>query len=238
MNKENTLYGVIGLLIGLIVGYIGTTYLNSVNTPISSTEPAPASRRDLPANHPATGGTRDDSSGDPQGDVMAVIQQARNEPANFDAQIQAASMFRQINRHEQALEFYDRALKIKPKDHDLLVKLGDANFDLQRFEEAERWYESALKLKPNDATVRMDLGLTFYLRQPRDIERAVAEYRKALSYDPRHEKTLQNLIAALIEKGDQSAARAALKQLEQVNPENQALAQFRDRLKYSTLDKK
>jgi tetratricopeptide (TPR) repeat protein len=188
----------------------------------------------LPANHPAvpaTEGSSGNSTGGGQGDVMVVIQKARDEPSNFEAQIESASLFRQIDRHEQALEFYDRALKIKPKDFDLLVKVGDTNFDLQRYEEAERWYQSALKIKPNDATVRMDLGLSYYLRQPRDLDKAIAEYRKALGYDSRHEKALQNLVAALIEKGDQSSAREALKRLEQINPGNQAIAQFRERLK-------
>ncbi len=231
MNKENTLYGIIGLLIGLIIGFVGTNNLNRANAPLSPTDSSAADRRDLPANHPPAEGQGDSSSGGSQGDAMAVIQQARNEPSNFDAQIEAASKFRQINRHEQALEFYDRALKIKPNNFDLIVKLGDTNFDLERFEEAERWYQSALKIKPNDATVRMDLGLTYYFRQPRDLERAIAEYRKALGSDSRHEKTLQNLIAALIEKGDQNAARETLKQLERVNPGNKALAQFRERLK-------
>jgi tetratricopeptide (TPR) repeat protein len=230
MKKENTLYGIIGLLVGLIIGYIGTSYLNRTYAPTSSTESATANPGSLPANHPPTDGSSGASDG-PQGDVVEAIERARREPSNFDAQIQAASMFRQINRHEQALEFYDRALKIKPNDFDLTVKLGDTNFDLQRFEEAERWYQSALKTKPQDATVRMDLGLTYYLRQPRDLDKAIAEYRQALSYDPNHEKTLQNLTAALVEKGDQTAARETLNRLEKVNPDNQAIAQFRDRLK-------
>jgi tetratricopeptide (TPR) repeat protein len=230
MKKENTLYAIIGLLVGLIIGYIGTNYLNRTHAPTSSTETASTNQGNLPANHPPTGGSGGSSEG-PQGDVMDAIERARQEPSNFDAQIQAASMYRQIDRHEEALEFYERALKIKPNDFDLTVKMGDTNFDLERFEEAERWYRSALKTKPDAVTVRMDLGLSYFLRQPRDLDKAIAEYRQALSYDPQHEKTLQNLIAALVEKGDKTAALENLKRLEKVNPDNQTIAQFRDKLK-------
>ncbi len=232
MNKEKILFGIIGLLIGVIVGYIGTNYLNRTYSP------TPDISGNLPPDHPQQAPTAEASSGGssstpasaPQADVMAVIQKALNETSNFDAQMQAASLYGQINRHEKALEFYERAYKLKPKDFELLVLLGNTTFDLQRYEEAEQWYQAALKINPNDPTVRMDLGLTYYLRQPRNLDQAITEYRKALNLDPRHEKTLQNLTAALIEKGDQASARESLKRLEQVSPTNQALAQLRARL--------
>lgn len=228
MNKEKTLYGIIGLLVGLIAGYIGTNYINR------SAAPAPAAAgttTSLPPNHPPAGGTPSgNTSGGMQGEVTAVIEQARKEPNNFAAQMQAANMFSQINRPEGALEFYDRAAKIKPNDFELLVKLGDTNFELKRYQEAEGWFQQALKSKPDAVSVRMHVGLTYHLRTPRDLDQAIAAYRTALDYDPRHEKTLQNLTTALIDKGDKAAAQTTLRQLEQVNPSNPALAQFRAQL--------
>jgi hypothetical protein len=53
MNKPNYLYGIIGLLAGLIVGYIGTSYINQTNRP---TETAAASSA-LPPDHPPAGAT-------------------------------------------------------------------------------------------------------------------------------------------------------------------------------------
>jgi len=237
MNKENSLYGVIGLLMGLIFGYAGANYING-SAPVARAD-SQVSTGSLPPDHPPTssqtttapGATGAASSGDgAQGEVMAVIQQARNEPSNLEAQMKAADLFLQINRKDGALEFYERAAKIKPNDFDLLVRLGDATFDVQRYADAAKWYEQALKLKGDDVTVRMDLGLTYYLRTPRDLDRAVEAFRTALKSNPRHEKTLQNLTRALIDKGDKAAAAESLKQLEQVNPGNQAIADLRSRL--------
>jgi len=240
MNKPNYLYGIIGLLAGLIVGYIGTNYINQTNRPAGTAGDSTATSTALPPDHPLTGAAGDPSgpasatgggsNGGQQPEVMAVIQRARNEPANFEAQMQAADLFRQIKRFEGAIEFYERALKARPKDFKLLVALGDANFELKRYEEAERWYQSALKQNPNDAAVRNDLGLSFYLRSPRDLDRAIAAYRDALKIDPRYEQTLQNLTQALIDKGDKAAAGEALKRLEEVNPDNQAIAPLRSRV--------
>jgi len=238
MNKPNYLYGIIGLLAGLIIGYIGTTTINQTYRPAATAGDQAAATSELPPDHPQTGATGDSSGatggasngGGPQAEVMDAIGRARKEPSNFEAQMQAADMFKQIKRFDGALEFYERALKTRPKDFKLLVALGDTNFELSRYEEAERWYQSALKQNPNDATVRNDLGLSFYLRSPRDLDGAIAAYRDALKIDPRYEKSLQNLTQALIEKGEKAAAGETLKRLEEVSPDNTAIAPLRSQL--------
>jgi tetratricopeptide (TPR) repeat protein len=232
VNKDNILFGIIGLLAGVIIGYLVTSSINR-SVPIATPAGPPGVTAnpsvELPPDHPPTGGGGA-AGGGMQGEVAAAIDRARNEPNDFAAQMKAAGLYYQIKRYESALEFYERAQKIKPNDFDTLTSLGNVTFDLNRYPEAARWYEQALKLRPNDANVRTDLGLTYFLREPRDLDRAISTYRASLGYDPRHEKTLQNLITALLEKGDAASAHGFLGKLEQVNPNNEALAQFRARL--------
>ncbi|MEJ7713883.1 MAG: tetratricopeptide repeat protein [Pyrinomonadaceae bacterium] len=73
-------------------------------------------------------------------------------------------------------------------------------------------------MKPNDVNVRTDLGLTFVFRKPEKYDRAIAEFRKSLEVNPKHEQTLQNLAFALAQKQDMTEAQAVLKKLEEVNP--------------------
>ncbi|HEU0185376.1 MAG TPA: hypothetical protein VFS27_08680, partial [Blastocatellia bacterium] len=65
MNKPNYLYGIIGLLAGLIIGYIGTNYINQLNRPAATADATAASSNTLPPDHPPTGatGATGDSSG-------------------------------------------------------------------------------------------------------------------------------------------------------------------------------
>jgi len=91
--------------------------------------------------------------------------------------------------------------------------------------------QSALKQNPNDATARNDLGLSFYLRSPRYLDRASDAYRDALKIDPRHKKSLQNLTQALIDKGAMAAAGGTLKCLEEVKPDIQAIAPLRSQVR-------
>jgi len=231
MSKDNILYSIIGLLAGLILGFVITNSINRSNNSPAMTQPATSDAAQpgaLPPDHPplsASPGAGSDTGG-PPAEVMAVIEKARKEPGNVEAQVQAAALYSQIGRYQQALEVYEKAYKVKPSDFEVLRGLGNVNFDLKKYPESERWYQQALKVKPDDANVRTDLGLTYYLREPRDLDRAISTYREVLQKSPRHEQALQNLTQALIAKGDREGARATLGQLQQVNPSNQALDQF------------
>lgn len=228
MSKENILFGVIGLLLGCIIGFF---FANSVNqrgyNPPQTSANATSQNPNLPPDHPpmASNGVAD-QSGMPAV-VTETIQQARNNPNDFDAQMQAAALYYKINRYNEAIEYLLKANQIRPDDYDTVVRLGDANFDAGNYPTSEKWYTAALVKNPNDINVRTDLGLTFLFREPPDVDRAIKEFRTSLQRDPQHELTLQNLSAALIKKGDATEAQATLDKLQAVNPSNPALTKLR-----------
>ena len=121
MSKDNILYSIIGLLAGLILGFVIT---NSINRSYSSpvvTQAGPSDSEQagsLPPDHPPlpssaagsdTSGTP--AAGGPPAEVMAVIEKAKKEPGNAEAQVQAAALYTQIGRYPQALELYEKACK-------------------------------------------------------------------------------------------------------------------------------
>jgi tetratricopeptide (TPR) repeat protein len=75
--------------------------------------------------------------------------------------------------------------------------------------------------------VRTDYGLTFMLREPANLDRAITEFRRSLEREPQHMQTLQNLTVAYTRKGDAAAARATIGRLEAVNPNSAALPRLR-----------
>ncbi len=216
MNKTAITYGILGIVIGLAVGFFGANYLNrnaATETGISSAN--------LPAGAPQVQNPTGQLA-----DVQKVLDLAKNEPDNFDAQIEAGEMYAQIERFDKALEFYERAQKIKPDDFQANVKLGNAFFDAKQFEKAEEFYAKAIVIDPKDPNVRTDLGLTYFLREPSDPDRAIAEYKKSLEIDSNHELTLQNLLAALKEKGDKDELAKTLAKLKEVNPNNPVIETY------------
>ena len=227
MKKESIMLGVLGLIVGLVIGFMGANSLNRsaagqiAQTPAASTS-APSSNPNLPADHPPIGtgsGDQPQSSG-PLPQVTEAIDKAKQQPQNYEAQMTAADLYYQIPRYDDAAKFYEIAIKLKPGETEPLIKAGNAYFDGEKYEQAEKWYLAALQKNPNEINVRTDLGLTFFLRDPRDIERAIKEYKTSLAIDPNHEITLQNLALAYTENGDKDALVKTLERLKKVNPNN------------------
>ena len=228
MSKENVLYSVIGLLLGFMIGFF---FANSVNQRGDALAPrTTGTAASLPSNGVAEQGGGMPGTGMSMQQVQDTIERARKDPNDFEAQVQAAQLFSQVRRFDGAIEFLQRANKLRPDDYQVVVLLGNTNFDAGRFEEAEKWYTEALKRKPNDVDVRTDLGLTFFFREPPDVDRAIAEYRRSLENNPSHEQTLHNFTVALIRKGDAEQAQAMLARLEKVNPNFPRLPELRNNI--------
>ncbi|GAC1446303.1 MAG: hypothetical protein NVSMB56_03710 [Pyrinomonadaceae bacterium] len=141
-------------------------------------------------------------------------------PTNFDAQMIAGRTFYVAKDFRKATLYLERALKIKPNDIDAVTALGDTKYDSGDFPAAATYYEKSLAINPNNPDVRTDYGNTFFQRTPPDYDRAISEYRKSLAIDPKHEKSLENIIAAAQRKGDTATARDAAQKLLAVNPNN------------------
>ena len=188
------LFVVIGLLAGLMLGFV---FANSVNqrgtVPVAGTG---IQNANMPAGHPEVPG----AAGAMQPEIQAAIDQAKKEPDNFDAQLKAAEFYYQIQRFDGAIEFLKRANQLKPDSREVIVNLGNAYFDTEKFEEAEKWYASALVKKADDVNVRTDLGLTFIFRDKPNYDRAIQEFQRSLELDPNHPQTIQNLTVAHTKK--------------------------------------
>ena len=228
MKKDNILFGIFGLVVGLVIGFVSANSINKSEfdktTAQTASTASPANNPALPPDHPpigTTGGDQTQNGSLPQ--VTEAIEKARSEPQSYEAQMTAADLYYQIQRFDEAAKFYEIAAKLKPADSEPLIKAGNAYFDAEKYEQAEQRYQLALAKEPKNINVRTDLGLTFFLRSPRDIDRAIKEYKTSLGIEPNHEITLQNLALAYVENGDKESLRTTIEKLKKINPNNPAV---------------
>lgn len=222
MNK--LLFGIGGLIIGLVIGFFSANYLNrNAVTGNAATQNPTAFNEQVHSADIKEAQT----AAKPLPEVQETLDQAEKEPQNFDAQVKAGDMYLRIKGFEKAAEFYRRAQKIKPNDFQILAKIGNTYFDAGQFETAQKWYEQALVQK-EDVRVRTDLGITFVQRANPDYERAITEFETSLKTNPNHETTLYNLGAAYFKKGDMDKARETLTKLEQANPNGDLTQKLRE----------
>ena len=157
MTRENFLFGIIGVLLGFILGFMlhGVMSQRDAERASASTQ----QRQQLPADHPPVDSS--DSSGDQQEQMQQVqqtIAKARNDPKDFDAQIMAARLEYQIGQYDEAVKFLLTANQIKPDDYEVLVNLGIVNANAGHWDAAEKWYKAAAAKNPKDVTVASSLA--------------------------------------------------------------------------------
>ena len=182
MNRENILFAIIGVLLGFIVGFM---FASSMSQKAAQTQTASASQN-LPSDHPPVGSQQ--APMDPAAmreQVTAQIEKARNEPNNFEAQLQAAQLYYRIQRFDQAIEFLLKANQLKPTDYETVVTLALVNLDAGHYDQSEKWYRAALKMKTDD--IRVLAGVAAATLGKGDATAAEAAIAQLEKFDPTSE---------------------------------------------------
>jgi tetratricopeptide (TPR) repeat protein len=119
----------------------------------------------------------------------------------------------------QAAPLIDK-LNSDPNNPALLAGIGNLYYDAQQYAVAVDYYERALAAKPEDAAVRTDLGTSYWYMG--NADQAIAEFNKALSYEPTNPNTLFNLgLVKWKGKHDAAGAQADWSKLLAANPSYQ-----------------
>ena len=226
--QKNILFGIVGLIVGLVVGFFAA---NSINRNTISQSTVAQNPANAPFLNQSTADIKENQPGGMLNEVNETLDRARNEPNNFEAQVKAGDMHAKIQKFDTAVEFYEKANRVKPEDYETIVKIGNTYLDSNQFEKAEKWYAQAVAKKPNDVNVRTDLGITFAERENPDLDRAIKEFQTSLQINPNHEPTLYNLGIAYYKKGDLEETKKTLAKLETINPNSQLVEKLKQVLK-------
>jgi serine/threonine-protein kinase len=128
-------------------------------------------------------------------------------------------------KHDLALQEFQHALDIDPRDAAALTGLAHAYENSGRVQDAEAAFQKAAALRPDDWDGYNNLG-NFYDRQSKYPE-AIQAYRKAIELTPDNAQVYLNLGATYLDSGDAKqfpAAEAALKKSIELSPTYPAYA--------------
>ncbi|NOT61700.1 MAG: tetratricopeptide repeat protein [Acidobacteria bacterium] len=146
MQREKLLYALIGVLLGAILGYLGTDALNQKYATAVTTPPA----TNAAANNESA---PESAAGEMQADVTATLERAQKEPQNFAAQVEAGKLYAQISRFDQAVAFLTQARKLNPKDEELLQLLTAALLSKGDKAAAREALQQLEKVNPKNAAL-------------------------------------------------------------------------------------
>ena len=157
MKKETIITAVIFLAVGFLAGYITDAQMNwngrqkaAQAAAMPSEMPPPAGAASAP-----TGGAMPQQGlpeGHPPIDTAAIIQQmetlAAQNPRDPDVRLKLANFLYDQKQYNKAIEWYQRALELDPKNVNGHTDLGTAYFYTGRPQDALREYDKSLEINP------------------------------------------------------------------------------------------
>jgi len=230
----------VGLFIlAIIISFFGGFYL--ANTLNKSELEALKAAKNPPAASPQNASEQTLS---PE-EIRQRLAEADADPGNIEFQRKLgmalydyASMKQDVKLLFDVSRLLTRVNEKNPTDTKVEITLGNLYFDIGYFQKdneslkkAQQIYQKILARTPDDVDVRTDFGLTYFLQNPPEYDKASAEFMKSLEKDPKHEKALQFLIQTLIKQEKTREAETYLTRLKEVNPNTPSLSDIQAQMK-------
>ena len=119
--RSNAALIIIGLLLGLVSGF------KIANSQYRSEQGA-SLKRDI--------ARAIDGRSNPQAEVSAIIERAKANPNDIEAQLEAASKFLETSSVQGALPFLEQARKVDPNDRRVVAFFGVAYYMMEQYDQA------------------------------------------------------------------------------------------------------
>lgn len=165
---------------------------------------------------------------DREGAEKKYLAAIRLYPKNVDAYRGLAAVYLGEGQTEQARETYKFILQLNPRDGETMVKLAELYEEEGDAKAAIEYYQKAVLL--DDHYAHRFAKLAQLLQKLGEHKTALEAARQAVELEPGNPKYLDSWAELCILSHHQAEAEEAYQKLRLVNPENQKLAVFRERI--------
>ena len=123
------------------------------------------------------------TAGQPPMEMMQKIQAMKDawkeNPKDFNTNIQLANAYFDISRFEKAAFYYNNANAAKPDQPNILIDLGVSYFNISKPDSAIQFVEQALKIQPDHVFGLYNAGIIYY--NLNKVDAAIAVWKKLIS---------------------------------------------------------
>ena len=172
MKSDSIAFGIAGIAFGLIAGWI----IGSQQAP-SRQPPAQATTAQAPAQANTRAAVIDEAK------VTALKSVAEREPSNAKPRIDLGNLYFDAERYDDAITWYEGALKLTPRDVNLSTDLGVCYYYTNQPDKALAQFDKSLAIDPKHAKTLLNLGIVRAFGK-QDLAGATKAWEQVMAIDP------------------------------------------------------
>jgi cytochrome c-type biogenesis protein CcmH/NrfG len=176
MKAESIVIGVAGTVFGLIVGWIIGTQ-QAPARPFAQVAASPAAAQAPASMPPAASAVVDEAQ------VTALRNIADKDPSNVQSRVQLGNMYFDAERYQDAIQWYEAALKLNPNDVSVSTDLGVCFYYTNQPDRAIRQMEESLRIDPRHTKTLLNLGIVKAFGK-QDLVGAAAAWEEVVKIAP------------------------------------------------------
>jgi tetratricopeptide (TPR) repeat protein len=176
MKSDAVAFGIAGVLFGLIAGWIIGSQ-QAVGRPPAAA--APAAQQTAASG--ASGTTRAAVLDETQ--VTALKTVAAREAANATPRVQLGNLYFDAERYDEAIKWYDEALRLSPNDVNVSTDLGVSYYYSNQPDKALAQFDRSLTLDPKHAKTLLNVGIVKAFGK-QDLDGAGMAWKQVIALAP------------------------------------------------------
>jgi cytochrome c-type biogenesis protein CcmH/NrfG len=178
MKIESVLFGVAGMLFGLIVGWIiGSQQQDRPQSARAATPQAAPAESAPPAGGQQQAAVVDEAR------VQALQTIATKDPKNAEARVQLANTYFDGERYQDAIKWYEEALRLDPKNVNVSTDLGVSYYYTNQPDRALKQFDHSLSLDPRHTKTLLNQGIVRAFGK-QDLSGATASWQRVVELAP------------------------------------------------------
>jgi tetratricopeptide (TPR) repeat protein len=172
MKSDSIAFGIAGIAFGLIAGWIiGTQQAASrPSAPAAQAASAPAAQANTRA------AVLDEAK------INALKSVAEREPTNAKPRVDLGNLYFDAERYDDAIMWYEAAVKLAPKDVNLSTDLGVCYYYTNQPDKALAQFDKSLAIDPKHAKTLLNVGVVRASKD--DIAGATRAWEQVVALDP------------------------------------------------------
>jgi tetratricopeptide (TPR) repeat protein len=175
MKSDGIAYGIAGILFGLIAGWV----IGSQQAGTRSAPAAPAAQ----SAQSGGGAAQTRAAVLDETKVNALKTVADRETGNATPRVELANLYFDAERYDDAIKWYEDALKLTPNDVNVSTDLGVCYYYTNQADKALAQFEKSLKIDPKHGKTLLNVGIVRAFGK-QDLDGATQAWQQVIKLAP------------------------------------------------------